>query len=279
MKNILVPTDFSNNSWNAIKYGMSFFKKTPCNFYLLNVTPITTYSTGEYPLIPTTEIIETKMLVQAKESLEQMVKKMKKIATNKEHKFYTISVYNHFIEAIRDCIEQKNIELIVMGTKGASGLSEIIIGSNTGNLITQIHCPVLIVPENAHFKKPKEIAFPTDYNIFYAPEILNKVTDLAAQFNATIRIVHITKKGEELTSFQMENKEFLNTFFMDEKHSFHKLTSKKVEDGIQCFVQSRDIDIIVMVAKNLNLFQRILFKPTVEEISYHTDIPFLVLHE
>jgi nucleotide-binding universal stress UspA family protein len=279
MKNILVPTDFSDNSWNAIKYGMSLFKKIPCNFYLLNVTLITTYSTGEYPLIPTTEIIETKLLKQAKESLEEMVKKMKKIATNKAHNFFTISVYNHFIDAVRDCVEQKKIDLIVMGTKGATGLSEIIIGSNTGNLITQIHCPVLIVPENARFKKPKEIAFPTDYNIFYAPEILNKVTDLATQFNATVRIVHITKKGEELTAFQMENKEFLNTFFMDEKHSFHKLTSKKVEDGIQCFVQSRDIDIIVMVAKNLNLFQRILFKPTVEEISYHTDIPFLVLHE
>ena len=66
---------------------------------------------------------------------------------------------------------------------------------------------------------------------------------------------------------------------MDEKHSFHRITSKKIETGVQCFVESRDIDMIIMVAKNLSLFQRILFLPTVEEISYHTEIPFLVLHE
>ena len=166
-----------------------------------------------------------------------------------------------------------------MGTKGASGLTEVIVGSNTGDLITKVKHPVLIVPEKASYTVPKEIAFPTDYNIFYQPKILNSITELAKMYNATVRILHIAKKDEILTSSQIENKEFLNNFFMDEKHSFHRLTNKKIEEGVQCFVESRDIDMIVMVAKNLNLFQRILFKPTVEEISYHIEIPFLVLHE
>ena len=48
---------------------------------------------------------------------------------------------------------------------------------------------------------------------------------------------------------------------------------------MQCFVESRNVDVIAMVAKNLNYFQQILFHTKVEEISYHTDIPFLVLHE
>ena len=61
--------------------------------------------------------------------------------------------------------------------------------------------------------------------------------------------------------------------------SFHFLTNNNIEDAVQCFVESRDIDMIAMVAKNLNYFQRILFMPTVEEISYHSDVPFLVLHE
>jgi hypothetical protein len=57
------------------------------------------------------------------------------------------------------------------------------------------------------------------------------------------------------------------------------LTNKKVEDAVQHFVESRHVDLIAMVAKNLNYFQQILFHTKVEEISYHTDIPFLVLHE
>jgi hypothetical protein len=154
-----------------------------------------------------------------------------------------------------------------------------MIGSNTGDLITRVKCPVLIVPENAVFEELNEIAFPTDYHLFYPTKILNSILEFTKMHNSTLRIVHIVNKNEEFTDFQRENKEFLTNFFAEEKHSFHKITNKKIEDGVQCFVESRDIDMIIMIAKNLNLFQRILFRPTVEEISYHTDIPFLVLHE
>jgi hypothetical protein len=57
------------------------------------------------------------------------------------------------------------------------------------------------------------------------------------------------------------------------------IPNSKAEDAVQCFVESRDIDMIVMVAKNLNYFQQILFHSKVEKISYHTNVPFLVLQE
>src|SRR5690606_31199751 len=122
-------------------------------------------------------------------------------------------------------------------------------------------------------------AFPTDYHLFYPTKILNSILEFVKMHDSALRIVHITKKDEEFTDFQLENKEFLKNFFAEEKHSFHKITNKKIEDGVQSFVESRDVDMITMIAKNLNLFQRILFRPTVEEISYHTEIPFFVLHE
>jgi nucleotide-binding universal stress UspA family protein len=279
MKNILIPTDFSINSWNATKYALDFFKNTQCNFYLLHVTFISNFASGDTPLIPTDNVIEKTLLTQAKNSLNQLIKKIKKTALNPNHNFYAISKYDFFIDAIRNEIKEKKITLVVMGTKGASGLNEVIVGSNTGDLITQVHCPVLIIPENSVFKVPKEIAFPTDYNIFYQTNVLKCITEYIKMFDSTIRILHITKKNEGLTEFQLENKDFLNDYFLDEKHSFHRITSKKIENGVQCFVESRNTNLIIMIAKNLNLFQRILFKPTIEEISYHTEIPFLVLHE
>lgn len=279
MKNILLPTDFSENSWNAIKYALNFYKNTPCNFYLLHVTLISNYTTGEFPIITSNEVIEKTLLKQAKKALKNLLKKIQNLHPNPKHKFITLSSYNNFIDGIKEQIDEKSIELIIMGTKGASGLTEVIIGSNTGDLITKVKCPVLIVPEEAVYYDPKEICFPTDYNIFYQPKILNNISELTKMFNSTVRILHIAKKDETLTDSQIKNKEFLNNFFLDEKHSFHRVTNKKVEAGVQCFVESRNIELIVMVAKNLNLFQRILFKPTVEDISYHTEIPFLVLHE
>ena len=280
MKNILLPTDFSDNSWNAIKYALNLYKNEICNFYLLHVTLVLNYSTAETPIIPMTSTVSQTLLVQAKKDLQDLLKNIKTQFQNPKHHFFTLSSYNFFIDAVKDHIVEKKINLVIMGTKGASGLSEVIIGSNTGDLINKVKCPALVVPEKAKYKVPKEIAFPTDYNIFYQPKILNDITELAKTFNSSIRVLHIVnKKDETLTTSQIENKEFLNTFFMDEKHSFHRITNKDIETGIQCFVESRDINLIVMVAKNLSLFQRIFFKPTVEEINYHIKIPFLVLHE
>jgi len=281
MKNILIPTDFSENSWNALKYALAFFKDTTCDFYLLHVTLIYNYASGESPImpLPAIEVIDKTILKQAKTNLKKLLKKINELPPNPKHKFYTLNNYDYFIDAVKSHVEEKDIDLIVMGTKGASGLKKVMIGSNTGDLITRVKCPVLIVPENAEFTYLKEIAFPTDYHLFYPTKILNSILEFTKMFNATLRIVHIVKKDEEFTEFQQENKEFLTNFFAEEKHSFHKITNKKIEEGVQCFVESRDIDMIIMIAKNLNLFQRILFRPTVEEISYHTDIPFLVLHE
>ena len=281
MKNILIPTDFSENSWNAIKYALEFFKNTKCDFYLLHVTLIYNYASGESPVmpLPAVEVIDKTILKQAKTNLKKLVKNINQLPNNANHKFYTLSNYDYFIDAVKGHVADKNIDLIVMGTKGASGLKKVMIGSNTGDLITRVKCPVLIVPENAAYKEIKEIAFPTDYHLFYPTKILNSILEFTKMHDAALRIVHIAKKDEEVTEFQLENKEFLKNFFAEEKHSFHKITNKKIEDGVQCFVESRDIDMIIMIAKNLNLFQRILFRPTVEEISYHTDVPFLVLHE
>ena len=279
MKNILVPTDFSNNSLNAIAYAQEYFKNIPCNFYIMHVTKIFNYAGGETPIITTTETIERTLLKDAKIKLQNLIKKIKSQYSNSKHSFISISSYDYFVDAIRNEIIEKKIDLIVMGTKGASGLKEVIVGSNTGDVITRVKTPVLAVPENAKFTSPKEIAFPTDYNIFYQSKILNDIFEIMQMHNSTIRILHVARKDEELSKFQKENKEYLDDFFQELDHGFYKVTNKKVEAGVQCFVEGRNIDMIVMIAKNLNLFQQIMFKPTVEAISYHTHVPFLVLHE
>ena len=166
-----------------------------------------------------------------------------------------------------------------MGTKGASGLKKVAIGSITGDVITKVKCPLLAVPENASYKRPKEIAFPTDYHIEYNLKVLDTLLGMINQHESFLRVLHVSKKGDELNKIQLANKAFLRDYFSDVEHSFHSLTGTKLETAVQCFVESRDIDMIAMVAKNLNFFQRILFRPAVEEISYHTDVPFLVLHE
>ncbi len=280
MKNILLPTDFSENSWNAIKYAINFFEKDACNFFVLNVNRLGNAIITDAPYIATQEIIEDVHTKTAKQKLRKILKRITThFSTNKNHRFYTLTDYDFFIESIRKHVEEKKIDCIVMGTKGASGLQEIIVGSNTGDVITKVKCTTLAVPESAQFVKLDEIAFPTDFSLTYDIQILEPLSEILEKNQSALRVLHISKKKADLNSSQNKNRELLDDYFNDLNHSFHYLTNNKVEESIQCFVESRNVNMICMVAKNLNYFHQILFHSKVETISYHTEIPFLVLHE
>ena len=281
MKNILIPTDFSDNSWNAIKYALKLYKKTRCSFHLLHVSNVNTFIGGEVPSISSssTIVLDKEIQVDVKQSLQTLVKKIDSISLNIKHSFITHADNGFLIDSIKSKVERNKIDLIIMGTKGASGLKEAIIGSNTGDVITRVKCPVLVVPEEAIYIKPREIAFPTDYNMSYSSKILDTLLNVARIHESSIRIVHIRKREGQLTEEQETNKGILHDYFKDHDHSFHTITCNRLENALQDFTESRNIDMISMVAKNLNFFQQLLFKPTVEDISYHIKLPFLVLHE
>lgn len=279
MLQILVPTDFSKNAWNALKYGLDLYQSINCTFYLLHINPIPTYSGAGSSVKGSSKMAQESVLKESKESLDQLLLRIENIPSNAKHSFVTIALYDFFVDSIKREVETKNIDLIIMGTKGSTGLKKATMGSNTGDVITKVKCPLLAVPENAVFKRPEEIAFPTDYYLRYDLKVLNSLVEMSRMNKSVIRVLHISKKGEELNEEQLKNKEFLNDFLQDVEHSFHSLTGTDLETAVQGFTVSSDIDMIAMVAKNLNFFQRILFRPKVEQISYHTDIPFLVLHE
>ena len=280
MKNILLPTDFSENSWNAIVYAIDFFEVTTCNFYLLHVNKSDQMILNNSQYTATQGVLEDIYTKPAKQQLRKILKRINRpFSFNEKHRFYTLTDYNFFIDSIRKCVAEKKIDCIVMGTKGASGLKNIIVGSNTGDIITKVKCTTLAVPEHAKFVKLEEIAFPTDFSLSYDISILQPLSEILERYETALRIVHISKEKADLNTEQNKNKELLEDYFSHFNHSFHFLKNKKVEDAVQCFIERKNIDMICMVAKNLNYFQQILFHSRIEEISYHVKTPFLVLHE
>ncbi len=280
MKTILLPTDFSDNSWNAIKYAIDFFKDSSCMFYILHVNKLSNLVAIDKPYIIDQNVIEETFVKPAEVKLKSIISKIHSLPLNKKHQFFTLTDHNLFIDSIRQHVNDLNIDLIVMGTKGAEGLKKLIVGSNTADVITKVKCTTLAVPENANYVPPREIAFPTDFSMEHPTQTLRGLSDIILSNKAAIRFLHISKRKDAvLNDDQEQNKLILANYFKDFEHTFHFLKSDRIEEAVQCFTDSRAIDMIIMVAKNQNYFQRILFRPKVETISYHTDIPFLVIHE
>ena len=193
MKHILIPTDFSENAWNAIVYAFHFFSKSSCSFYLLHVeTPDSIKDEG----LDNLSITSKSKIESPKMRLQKTLARIKEsFSLNVNHKFFTIVDKNFIIDSIRTQVAEKKIDFIVMGTKGASDFEKITIGNNAGNVITKVKCTTLIVPENAKFESLKEIAFPTDFSFFYATETLQPIIDIVEENMSAIRMASLNKNG------------------------------------------------------------------------------------
>lgn len=277
MKNILIPTDFSPNAWNALKYALGFFKGVRCNFYLLHVAPLSEYPVMGLSFTPSLGETDT----PAKDRLDIFTEQAKKRAGSGLHYFFPELHYGLLIDVTRRLIKEKKIDLIVMGTKGASGVKQLIIGSNTGDIITKVQSNTLVVPEQVTYGRPRVVAFPTDYNIFYSHAILETLSEYLVANNAYLKVLHVVGSKEDLSEDQQNNKDYLQDYLEEmfpKQHSFHLIDNRRITQGIEEFVSKKQVDLTVMVAKNLNFLQQLLFDSTVEKVSFHTQVPFLVIH-
>ena len=280
MKKILLPTDFSANSKNAIRYAIELFREDACEFILLNVYRVPYVTSPDLTYFDQQNLVhlETSLRESAQINLKKLVEEFKPDC-GKNHRFKTISEYNFLVDAVKNILKKEEIDLIVMGTKGATGAKEIFMGSNTGDLIMKVDCNLLAVPENVSYKEPKEITFPTDYLIHYKPADLDYLISIAQRHDATIRVLHV--QNEELTKNQKKNRDQLKDLLIGKvKHEFYTLTNADFDTALNCFTQSRgDVDMIAIIARHYGFFERLFFRPKVEELSFHTKVPLLVLHE
>src|SRR5690606_5015712 len=160
----LLPTDFSDNAWDAIVYALKLYADQYCTFYFLHSTYISnsvsrTYITAHY--------VE-KQKEQALKELAELKAQTEIVDANVNHDFKTLLFEEELMDAVFKAVKQNAIDIVVMGTKGATDSMEYFFGSNTVKVVKRIKDrPVLIIPDEHDFVVPKQIAFPTDYNRFY----------------------------------------------------------------------------------------------------------------
>lgn len=277
-KRILVPTDFSKNALNAVRYALDLYRKLNCEFYFLNVFRLDSYTTDTL-IIPEPGSAQYEAAKsQSEEGFSKLMDMLMLHHDNPKHTYHTISTFNFLSEAIKQTVAENDIEIVIMGTKGATGARGVIFGSNTVNIMEKIReCPVLAIPEDVRFSSPKEIVFPTDYRSDFKRRELNYLVEIAKMHEAAIRILYVSKK-DALTELQKNNKQLLSKILDTVDHSFHTLSKKDVSDGLTAFVESRDSDMIAFINHKHFFFGSVFSKPLVKEIGYDATVPILALH-
>jgi nucleotide-binding universal stress UspA family protein len=276
MKKILLPTDFSNNSYNAIKYALQLYKDETCNFILLNTfTPIIYQFETMQASATQFQVMEV-VKETSKKKLDILLQKIETEFNNPNHTFSQIASFNTLTAEINQLFEGHVIDMIIMGTKGASGVKEVLFGSNTVHVLKNAKCSVLAIPSGFYFETPHEILFPSDYEIDIKEKQIQPLIDIAKSYHARVNILNVTY-GNELSEQQERNRKKLENHLKKVANLFHSVSNQNVPEAIADFQLKARINLLVMINNKHSFFENLFFKSTINQIGFHLNVPFLVI--
>lgn len=276
MRTVLIPTDFSKNALHALQYAQELFKCKRARFYLLHAFADEVY--GEYKTTPAEEIkkIEKQKSKEVTERLNALVESVVGVPPNPLHTFETIAVFENLVDGVNDFVKEKNVDLVIMGTKGETSDHKTTFGSLTIEVFKYVQCPVLAVPADFEYQQPKTILFPTDYMLPYKRRELKLLGDLAGDFKSEIHCLYITD-FDVLSTRQEDNKRFLKDALQRAYLSFETTSVKNRTDAIMEYIQEKDVSMLVMVNSRHSFFEDMLYRSTVDLLGLKVKIPFLVM--
>jgi nucleotide-binding universal stress UspA family protein len=173
---------------------------------------------------------------------------------------------------------QKEIDMVVMGTQGATGAKEIFLGTNTVYVLRKALTPVLVIPENYAFKKIEKILLPSDYWTKYKENELSTAIQMVKMNQAKLIVLHV-KEEYDLTVSQQENKKSLYRLLDGLPITFTELKGGLMPITVLDYVQNNDIDLLMMMNRKHSFVERLLWRQNIDQIGFHVKIPFLVIRD
>jgi len=277
MKKILLPTDFSENAWNAISYALQLFKDESCNFILLNTFMPKLYN-AQYISVDSAKYGLLDPIKKASvKKLEDLKNRILKDFPNPKHNISQISSFNSLVDEINALQKGNVMDYIVMGTKGASGVKEILFGSNTVRVLKNITSPVIVVPKNFKYEKPHDILFPSNFEVDFKQELVQTIVDIATNHNSRINILNVSYYDLDLSEKQQESKEKLVNCFKTISHLFHNEKNQNLIHAITNFQIKSKINMLVMIKNKHTFFDNLFLKPVINQIGFNVSVHFLVI--
>ncbi|WP_432410110.1 universal stress protein [Rasiella sp. SM2506] len=276
MRKIVIPTDFSETSINAIEYALELFKYEKCEFIIMNAFADEVYENTMEMCKEDFEEFKDAYQRNVDKTLQKEIATMLGRSPNPKHTYTYEARFGTLVDETNHIVDRDNIDIVIMGTKGGTNDNNITFGSNTLQVIKYVQCPVLAVPVSYHGATPKNILFPTDYMLPFKRRELKLLSTLAKGFVATIHMLFITEFNG-LSHRQQNNKSYVHSCFEDNETSFLKTPGKDITKGVNKVLRENDFDMLVMVNQRHSYLENILYRSTIEKIGIEINIPFLVL--
>ncbi len=274
MKTILVSTDFSLCAERASLVAINLARKTQAEIHFLHIAGVPADwatlvdSSDMYPDV-------TKMVNSCQHKLDMLVSR----AESKHVSARKYLVYNLNYQGILQHIKKHKIDMVVMGSQGASGLKEFLLGSNTQKVVRMSPVPVLVIKENlSEDFQVRKMVFASDFR----EEVMDQFkifVEIARVWEAKLLLLFVNTPSNFTdtltTKIRMGNYAMHAPDVVEDTYVFNFYN---FQEGLEKFCAENEIDIISLIthggSSGLHLFHNSL----TERIVNHVDIPVLTMH-
>lgn len=272
MKKVLVPIDFTSSSQAASRYAASLAQVFTAQVHLLHVymepAPVTE--------VPSAWIVTSN--VWQKENEERIHKESDYLKET-----YAIDVSGEAVvgfvgDSIKEVAEKTGADLVVMGMKQEKRSK--VLGSSTLAAIRKLAIPVLVIPEDVVFSPIKHIIYASDFEEVNNISCFHILLQLTQQFNAHLTLLHVQKENVEMSADEVPGRIQMGRVLAHvSSYSYEEVLDDNVDHGIQSFIENDPADLLVMIARHHNIFERMFGTIHTRSMSYITKCPLLVLKD
>lgn len=279
MKNILFPTDFSPNAENALSFAVEIARKVKGNLVLFHAYSVQLIDPNMPAEIYLSAYQEEEK--SAKESLDELSRRIieSNVDENGKSLFSTDAIVTQglVVDEVMSLINDFKIDIVIMGTHGASGITELILGSNTASVIEKAPIPVLAIPQNAVYKGINNIVYAYD-DIKSGLPSFQRLLDFAEIYNSNITLLHIIESKNNTVELNKQEFEKIRQSVTYNRINLELVKEENVLEGINDYVNSNSVDVLAMAIRKRTLLDKIFNRSLTKKMAYHTKIPLLALH-
>lgn len=281
MKKILLPVDFSTYSKVAVEYALEMFGKSvypdDVTFILLHV-----YSPGSAPVYPGSPYVHASP-VHLRDIIRNARKQLEKAGMECRERFPGQLIREELmegspVEAIHEVARSEEADLIVMGTKGLGAVDRAVVGSVALGVFREAPCPVLVIPEEAKFRRPERVVFATDFRNLDDLHILDPLSDLVDAFEPSFMLLHIYTEMETSAGEKTRMNHLLRDYFHARNYSHYFLKRHDPVAGVEEFVKGSDADLLALVRHEHTFFEKLFHKSLTKNMIIHSEVPVFVLN-
>lgn len=281
MKTLLVATDFSANASHAVEYGYNLAKHIKANIILCNavIVPAEMPQSGlvVWPMDQSDELLtdSIKELQHLKKYLETA-----DLETGFKPGITFKNQSGMVTDVVQTLISNEQVDLLVMGTHGSSGLSQFLLGNHSSNMINNTTKPLMLISPETQVLPVKKIAFATDFTHPESDlESLYHLIPLAKLLHAEILLTHIY--NEQIPSPEL--KKIIEHFMIEVSNKanyphiyYRSVKNSHMETGLSWLCEHGQVDMLVMVHRPHSFFYKLLKSSHCEKMAGHIAVPLLV---